>query len=78
MYPTVNDINDDGVISRWVSESLNTFFQYLMSSKLKRKTICQCIIQVSRPRSIVYSISYGLGVETESKFASNGLVNHLY
>ena len=49
MYPSVSDINDHGVRLGWVSESLKTFFQFLIPPELKGKSICQCINQTSRP-----------------------------
>ena len=60
MYPSVNDINNDGVTSRWVPQSLNTFFKCLIPSELKRKSIC--LTQASRPTSIICPIPLGLVV----------------
>ena len=56
MYSSVNDINDDGVTSRWVPESLNTFFQCLIPSETKRKGICQCVTQASQDTQIYYML----------------------
>ena len=78
MCPSVNNINDDGATSSWAPKSLNTFFQCLIPSELKWKSICQCINQALRPRSIMRPIPFGSDVETELKFTSKWLVNHLY
>ena len=56
MYPSVNDINDDGVTSRCFPESLNTFFQCLIPSEIKRKGICQCITQAFQETQIYYML----------------------
>ena len=78
IYQSVNDVNDDGITSRWIPENLNAFFQRLIPSQLKRKNIRQCITQASRPRSIICPIPFRLGVEAELKFVLKWLINHLY
>ena len=67
-YPSVDDIVKEE-IDEWVPPSLNSFLQYIIPTKLKRKCISQCSTQTSRPRYVM-SCSFGLGVELESSFGS--------
>ena len=76
-YPSVDDIANEGT-DAWIPSSLQTFLQYLIPTKLKRKCIGQCITQASRPRSILCPVTFGLGVELESTFGSKWLINHLH
>ena len=76
-YPTVDDIKDEENGNQWIPESLQTFLNILISSKLKKKTLGQCITQASRPRSIMCPLMFGLGVELEKTFGSKWLINHL-
>ena len=76
-YPTTNDITDDEKGNEWIPESLQTFLRILIPSKIKKKTIGQCITQAARPKSIMCPLVFGLGVELEKSFGSKWLVNHL-
>ena len=76
-YPSIDDIANEE-IDEWVPPSLQSFLQYIIPTKLKRKCISQCITQASRPRSLLCPVPFGLGVELESPFGSKWLINHLH
>ena len=73
-YPSVDDIANEE-IDEWVPPCLQSFLQYIIPTKLKRKCISQCITQASRPRSLLCPVPFGLGVELESSFGSKWLIN---
>ena len=51
----------------WLPDSLMLVLKYLVPNDLKRVSLGQCIIQASRPRSIVAPIPFGVGVSVEKK-----------
>ena len=77
-YPTTDEINDMERNKQWVPESLQILLRFLVPSTLKQVSIGQCITQVSRPRTIICPIHFGLGVQLEKSFGSKWLVNHLH
>ena len=50
---------------------------YLNSSKEKRLSLNQCIVQAAQPRTVIAPIPFGLGVSVEKKFGSRSLLNQL-
>ena len=76
-YPTLDDIHDIDKNKEWVPDSLQ-LLHYLIPSTLKQISIGQCITQVSRPRSVMCPIVFGLGVQVEKTFGSKWILNHLY
>jgi len=60
----------------WVPESLLLFLKYIVPSELKQVSIGQCISQSSRPRSMIASIPFGIGVDIDKSFATKWLVDH--
>ena len=60
-----------------VPESLLMFLKHLVSSPLKQVSIGQSITQCSRPRSMIASIPFDIGVDIDKSFATRWLVNHL-
>lgn len=58
-------------------ESLDRFMRQLVRSEVKNISISQCIVQAARPRTVIASILFGLGVQLEKTFGSKWLVNHL-
>ena len=59
----------------WMPESLTIFLSQLISSQLKQVSIGQCIAQASRPRSMIASIPFGIGVYIDKSFAAKLLVD---
>ena len=62
-YPTSEDICISEQESKWVPESLKYFLQLLIPSSIKRSSIGQCIVQGSRPRTVISPILFGVGVQ---------------
>ena len=48
---------------KWVPESLQLLLSYLIPSSLKQLSIGQCIRKASRPRSVICSVTFGLGIQ---------------
>ena len=59
------------------AKSLLIFLQHLIPSELNQVSIGQCIAQALRPISMLASISFGIGVDTDKSFAARWLVDHL-
>ena len=72
LYPNEQDIFSLEEGSKWVPESLTNFLKQLITSNLKRLSISQCIIQASRPRTVIAPIPFGIGVELAKALALNG------
>ena len=58
--------------------NFNQLLKYLVPSELKQLSIGQCIVQASRPRSIISPIPFGLGVQLEKSFGLKWLINNLH
>ena len=78
VYPTFEELQSSESQKEWVPESLQLLLQYLIPSNMKQLNIGKCIAQASRPRLIICSVLFGLGVQVEKSFAPKWLVNHLY
>lgn len=76
-YPSISEISNLEYAKRWVPESILIFLSQLISSELKQVSIGQCIAQASRPRSMIASIPFGVGVYIDKSFATKWLVDHL-
>ena len=76
-YPTSEDICISEEESKWVPESLKCFLQLLIPSSIKRSSIGQCIVQGSRPRTVISPILFGVGVQMDKSLGSKWLVNQL-
>ena len=76
-YPIIDQMDDINYAKNWVPESLTIFLHHLISSELKQVSIGQCIAQCSRPRSMIASIPFGVGVDIDKSFATKWLVDHL-
>ena len=77
LYPNADDICAKEEGNAWVPSSLQLFMSYLISSKEKRFSLNQCIVQAARPRTIIALIPFGLGVSVEKNFGSRSLLNQL-
>ena len=76
-YPDISRMQDIEYAMTWIPESLTTFLSHLVSSPLKQASIGQVITQNSRPRSMIASIPFGIGVDIDKSFATKWLVDHL-
>ena len=76
-YP-VNAQFDDVVSGRkWVPELLQTFMENIVCDDLKQVALSHCIIQASRPRSVISPITFGLGISLDKAIGSHWLLNTL-
>ena len=77
VHPNKYDILREEEGNEWVPDSLQKFMSYLVphNSRIKRLRINQCIVQASRPRSMIAPIPFGLGVALEQNFGSRWLLN---
>ena len=76
-YPSNEELSDINYETKWVPESLQIFLSSLISSNLKQLSIGQCIVQASRPRSLIVPIPFGVGVDVDKSFGTKWLVDHL-
>ena len=61
----------------WVPESLLLLLRHLVTSPLKQVSLGQCIAQAARPRSMIASIPFGVGVDIDKSFATKWFIDHL-
>ena len=73
-YSSVADIKE-GV--DWVPQSLNLFMKLLLSSNLKQTSLSQCIIQATRPRSVIAPIPFGVGISVDKTTGCRQLIKQL-
>ena len=72
-YPTTEDAEKIG----WIPELLRYFLSLLINQKLKVKSIGQCIMKGSFPRSAIPPILLLLSVEMDYVFACRWLIDQL-
>jgi len=77
-YPDISKMDDIEYAKNWIPDNLNIFLSHLVSSRLKQVSIGQIITQSARPRSMIASIPFGIGVDVDKSFATKWLVNHLH
>lgn len=73
-YPSVDDIIDG---ESWIPESLRTFMKLLVPSSLKQLSLSQCIIQATRPRSVIAPIPFGVAIDIDKSTGCKQLIQHL-
>ena len=76
-YPSIEEMGSIEYAKNWMPESLTIFLSQLISSQLKQVSIGQCIAQASRPRSMIASIPFRIGLYIDKSFAAKLLVDHL-
>ena len=76
-YPSATDLRSIEFAKQCIPGSLKLLLDYLINSELKRLSLRQCITQVSRPRSIIAPIPFGMGVDLDKSFSSKWLIDHL-
>ena len=75
-YPNKDDITDSiNKNSCWKPNLLNTLLFYVVSETVKRSSICQCIVKVSGPHTVLPPLLIGLGIECDHVFGSQWLIN---
>ena len=68
VYPATEEIASSDKGNEWVTESLKNFLSDLIPAKIKQIAVGQCILQAAKRRSILCSITLGLGVELAKTF----------
>ena len=77
-YPNVEDISDIEKGAKLIPRSLRLLLSKLVPNKIKQVGIGQCIIYAARPRSIMPTLLFGLGIELEHMYGSRWLLDELH
>ena len=77
-YPTNLEVQDLKTCSEWIPESLIILLDIIMPNLLKQTAIAHSMIQAARPRSVLCSIPFGLGVQLDNEFGSKWLISRLH
>ena len=76
-YPSVNEITFSEEGERWIPESLRMFMKFLVLSSLKQLSLSQCIVQATRPRTVIAPIPFGVGIDIDKSTGCKQLITHL-
>ena len=80
-YPDSGELRSIELNLRYLPESLQVLLYDIFPGKsigLKVATIGQCIIQATRPRSVIAPILFGIGVQMHHLYGSRFLIDSLY
>ena len=77
VYPADASINDKSALLDWVPKLLMHLLQLLICDEAKRMSIGHCIVQASRPRSVISPVLFGVGVSIDHKTGSRGIIQML-
>src|SRR6218665_2578960 len=59
-YPSNCHIEDKGCAKQWVPPLLQTFLGSIIGDEIKQIAIGHCIVQASRPRSVISPVLFGV------------------
>jgi len=76
-YPSNCHIEDKGCAKQWVPPLLQTFLGSIIGDEIKQIAIGHCIVQASRPRSVISPVLFGVGVTVDHMVGSKTLVQML-
>ena len=76
-YPLNAQFDDAESARKWVPTLLQAFMENVACDSVKQVALSHCIVQASRPRSVIAPILFGLGVSLDKEFASDVLLNRL-
>ena len=76
-YPTNDVIGNSNAGKEWLPPYLRLFLEKMIKNPLHQASVGQCIVNVTRPRSALPAILFGLGVEMSHSFGSKWLINEL-
>jgi len=76
-YPLTSQFDNLDIARHWVPPLLKTFMENIVSDDRKQVSLCHCIVQAARPRSIIAPIPFGLGVSLDHVFGSEYLLTQL-
>ena len=76
-YPSNDILESTEKGKEWLPPLLRLFLERLIRYQLHQVSIGHCIMNVTRPRSCIPPIPFGLGIEVENVFGSKWLLNEL-
>ena len=76
-YPANQCFENTTKAKEWLPPYLRLFRERLIKQPLRQVSVGQCIVNVTRPRSVIAPIPFGLGVEVDHVFGSKWLLNEL-
>ena len=76
-YPSVDEISFSEEGEKWIPESLRMFMKFLVPSRLKQLSLSQCIVQTTRPRTVIAPILFGVGIDINKSTGCKQLITHL-
>ncbi|ESN98242.1 hypothetical protein HELRODRAFT_177122 [Helobdella robusta] len=76
-YPAENQIKDKIVMSEWVPDLLLTFLKKMICDEMKQISLGHCIVQASRPKSVISPILFGVGISIDHKLGGTGILHIL-
>lgn len=77
-YPSYDNIIDIEEGAKALPKSLKTLLDKIIPNKTKQVSIGQSILYAARPRSVIPTLLFGLGIELEYMYGSRWLINELY
>ena len=77
-YPINLEVQDLKTCLQWIPESLMILLKIIMPKLLKQTVITHSMIQAARPRSVLFPIPFGLGVQLEKEFGSKWSISPLH
>ena len=76
-YPSVDEISFSEEGEKWIPESLRMFMKFLVPSRLKQLSLSQCIVQTTRPRTVIAPIPFGVGIDIDKSTGCKQPITHL-
>ena len=76
-YPLNETIENGEKGKEWLPKLLRVFVEKLIKNPLRQVSVGQCIVNVTRTKSSLPPIPFGLGVEMNNVFGSKWLINEL-
>ena len=76
-YPAENQIKDKRAMSEWVPDLLLTFLKKMICDENKQIALGHCIVQASRPKSVLSPILLGVGISIDHKVGGTGILQFL-
>ena len=77
VYPSDANIRDKSASLDWIPVLLTNFLRHIICDETKQISIGHCIVQASRPRSVISPVLFGVGVSIDHKTGSRGIIQML-
>ena len=68
VYPSYNNVSDVNLNKSWLPSYLWLFLETPISKEMKQVSFGQTIVNTVKPRSLISSIMFGLGIEIDQVF----------